>query len=257
MDTLPLKLILTPTLIGAASLAGRRWGSQVSGWLVGLPFTSGPVAYFVALDDGTAFATALSLGILAATFSEAVFCLGYVWFASRSRWQFSIVGSSLIFLCSTALLTYLPLSLAPIVFVAIASLLIAIRLIPKPLETAIQTLHLDWDIPARMIVATVFVLVLTSFATTLGGRLTGLLSPFPIYASVLTVFAHRQQGAPSAGRVLRGLLFGLFAFVGFFLVLATLLETTGIEISFIIAVSTALTIQAGTLWVLRRSRSPS
>jgi hypothetical protein len=31
MDTLLLKLIVTPVLIGAASLAGRRWGETVSG----------------------------------------------------------------------------------------------------------------------------------------------------------------------------------------------------------------------------------
>jgi len=31
-----LKLVLTPALIAAASLAGRRWGHAVSGWLVGL-----------------------------------------------------------------------------------------------------------------------------------------------------------------------------------------------------------------------------
>ncbi|HLI06681.1 MAG TPA: hypothetical protein VKV40_08945 [Ktedonobacteraceae bacterium] len=31
------KLLLTPLLIGLVSLAGRRWGPAVSGWIVGLP----------------------------------------------------------------------------------------------------------------------------------------------------------------------------------------------------------------------------
>jgi hypothetical protein len=43
METLLLKLIVAPLLIGAASLAGRRWGETVSGWFIGLPLTSGPV----------------------------------------------------------------------------------------------------------------------------------------------------------------------------------------------------------------------
>ena len=30
-------------LIATASLAGRRWGHAISGWLVGIPFTSGPI----------------------------------------------------------------------------------------------------------------------------------------------------------------------------------------------------------------------
>src|SRR5262249_23921725 len=41
MNTLLLKLIVTPVLIGAASLAGRRWGETLSGWFSGLPLDLG------------------------------------------------------------------------------------------------------------------------------------------------------------------------------------------------------------------------
>ena len=59
---LAYKLLLTPLLIGAVSLAGRRWGPSVSGWLVGLPLSSGPVVFFFALEQGNRFAsTAASL----------------------------------------------------------------------------------------------------------------------------------------------------------------------------------------------------
>src|SRR6266403_1907809 len=61
MDNLALKLVLTPALIGTATLAGRRWGQSVGGWLVGLPLTTGPVAFFIALDHGTAFAVAAAI----------------------------------------------------------------------------------------------------------------------------------------------------------------------------------------------------
>jgi hypothetical protein len=36
-QNLALKLLVTPLLIGGATLAGRRFGHQVGGWLVGLP----------------------------------------------------------------------------------------------------------------------------------------------------------------------------------------------------------------------------
>jgi hypothetical protein len=52
MDILVLKLILAPVIIGSASLAGRKWGPVVSGWIVGMPLTSGPVIFFVALSHG-------------------------------------------------------------------------------------------------------------------------------------------------------------------------------------------------------------
>src|SRR5207244_11689777 len=53
---LALKLVVTPLLIGAASLAGRRWGSAVGGWLSGTPLTSGSFVLFLALDHGPRFA---------------------------------------------------------------------------------------------------------------------------------------------------------------------------------------------------------
>ena len=61
MDT----LILNLALIRAASLAGRRWGESVSGWLPGLPLTSGPVCLFLALEQGPRIRAASTLGSLA------------------------------------------------------------------------------------------------------------------------------------------------------------------------------------------------
>jgi hypothetical protein len=52
--------------------------------------------------------------------------------------------------------------------------------------------------------------------------------------------------------VLRGLLLGLFAFAGFFFVLALLIEQSGLAPAFAAAVVTALALQAGALWAMRR-----
>ena len=59
-----LKLILTPLLLGGVTLAGRKFGPTVSGWLVGLPLTSGPVSFFLALEQGTKFAAHAAQGTL-------------------------------------------------------------------------------------------------------------------------------------------------------------------------------------------------
>jgi hypothetical protein len=52
--------------------------------------------------------------------------------------------------------------------------------------------------------------------------------------------------------VLRGLLLGLFAFAGFFAMLAGLLERVGVGLAFAAAVTTVLLIQATSLWLMRR-----
>jgi hypothetical protein len=255
MDTQVLKVVLTPVLVGTASLAGRYWGPAVSGWLVGLPFTSAPVVFFLALDHGVEFAAAVAVGTLAGTASQAAFCVAYGWLALRRGWPVALTAGIFTFFASTAVLQRLSLGFALLVAMVVASLAIALRTMPEGGAVAPSkgSVLPRWDLPARMVVATVFVLLLTSLARNLGPQLTGLLAPFPLYAAILTVFAHRLEGPGAAVQVLRGLLLGLFAFAGFFLVLALAIERTGIAVGFAAALAVTLALQAGSLWVLQRT----
>lgn len=258
MPTLALKLVLTPVLIAVASLAGRRWGPAISGWLVGIPFTSGPIALFLALAHGDAFAADAATGTLAGTLSQAAFCLAYAWLAVGLGWGWpaALLAGALAFFSTTAALQPLTLPLATLVAAAIVSLLLALRLMPAAAadtsKTATSVSPPRWDLPLRMVVATAFVLLLTALAPQLGPHLTGLLAPFPLYAAVLAVFAHQQHGPLPAARVLRGLLLGLFAFVAFFLTLAVALVPLGTGRAFAIAIVLALAVQGVSLWALQR-----
>src|SRR5205814_8550954 len=107
----------------------------------------------------------------------------------------------------------------------VSALVIALAAMPRQAVKRSERVALPWwDIPARMLVATVFVLALTSAAPALGSRLSGLLSPFPVYAAVLCVFAHRLQGAAAGIAGMRGPLLGLFGFAAVFAWLAFSLE---------------------------------
>jgi hypothetical protein len=243
-----LKLVLTPVLVGAASVAGRKWGAEVGGWLVGIPFTSGPIAFFLALDPGAHFASDAAAGILAGTACQVAFALAYAWIALRAGWTVCLAAATVAFLAIAAVLDVLRLNLAVTFTIALGSLLIALALMPRRrVARAGAGAPPWWDIPARMVVATIFVIALTSAAPALGAHLAGLLSPFPIYASVLTVFAHRLQGGDAAVGVLRGLVLGLFGFVAFFAAVALLLVPDGIAIAFSVALALALVVQAGSL----------
>jgi len=256
---LALKLIVTPALIGAVSLAGRRWGPGVSGWLVGLPFTSGPIAFFLALAQGQVFARAAATGSLTGALSQAAFCLAYAWLAARAAWPTALAAGALVFAAATAALQGLnvagvvpPGLLALGIGLALAG---ALWLMPRTAAAGPRATHLPaWDLPARMLLATAFVLVLTALAPAFGPQLTGLLAPFPVYASILAAFAHEQQGPGAAAGVLRGLLLGLFAFGSFFLVLAALIVPAGIAAAFAAAIVAGLAVQGITLWVMQRRR---
>lgn len=249
---LALKLVLTPVLVGAASLTGRRWGPALGGWLVGIPFTSAPIAFFLALDPGPSFAAAAAVGIIAGTASQACFCLAYSWVAQRQGWVASLLAATAAFAAATVLLDAVVLPVPGLYVVMVLVLVVALFFMPSDATRAAEDVRFPaWDIPARILVATAFVIALTSVAPLLGARLAGLLAPFPLYGSVLAAFAHRLEGAGSAVGVLRGLLLGLFAFASFFLVLALLLPA-GIAIAFVAAIAVGLVVQGTSLLAGRR-----
>jgi hypothetical protein len=254
MNLLVLKLILAPVIIGSASLAGRKWGPAVSGWIVGMPLTSGPVIFFVALANGKSFAATAALGVLSGGLSLVAYALTYSWLAVKFRWQVSIAGSLLVFSISTLLLQNFTFSLWVVFVLVCAALITGLWLMPRKDAEKGESKPGVWDIPARIFIGTSFILLLTGIAPYIGSRLTGLLTTIPLYVTILTVFAHRNQGAAAAAHVQRGLLYGMFAFTGFFLVLNLLLERVGLAASFGAAILTALVIQGLSLKTLLSRR---
>ena len=254
---LALKLILTPLFIGLASLAGRRWGPAVSGWLIGLPLTSAPVALFLALEQGTAFASGVAQGILMGQLSQVAFCVTYAWLSFRVGWSGSwLIGWGLFF-ALTAVFAQVSLPL-PLAFVGVVSFqLVALLLWPKQQGKVVKAIAPAWELVGRMVIATAFVLGLTGAASLLGPRLRGLLSPLPIFATIFAIFTHHFQGATVARQVLHGVVVSSFACAVFFLVVAGLLERWGIAATFSAALLAALVMQGCALWLLRRPTTNS
>lgn len=255
MDILILKLILSPIIIGSASLAGRKWGHAVSGWLIGLPMTSGPIIFFLALSHPISFVMTSALGTLSGGFPLVAFCLMYAWMSMRFRWPASTTVSLLAYFVLVIVMQGVPVSIVPLYLMDILAFLAGIRLMPK-----IDVVHVGdskpgrWDIPARIVIGTSFILLLTGSASLLGARLTGLLATIPLYTIILTVFAHRSQGVAGAVNVLRGLLFGLFAFASFFLALGFFLARVDVYMSFALSALSALLVQGCSLLVLRQKK---
>lgn len=131
MSILILKLVATPLLILAASLAGRRWGEAVSGWFVGLPLTSGPVCFFLALEEGPGFAAAAAAGCLAAAAAEAGFCLAYAIAARHAGWPAALAAGTIAFAAGAALFAAAMPPLPPLAAIVAAALGGALLLMPR------------------------------------------------------------------------------------------------------------------------------
>lgn len=168
---LALKLVITPVLILAASLASRRWGEAVGGWLIGLPLTSAPVAFFLAVEQGTGFAEQAAAGSLIGTAAQACFCVGYARTGERFGWPAAFAAGTLAFAAGAAVLQIVTLPLTLLALLAIGALVLSARLIPRAPVRRRPVAVPRWDIPARMAVATAIVVTLTTFAPALGPRL--------------------------------------------------------------------------------------
>jgi hypothetical protein len=247
-----LKLTLTPLLVGGASLAARRWGPAVGGWLVSLPLTSGPILFFLAVENGPAFAADVAVGTLLGLGAIVAYCLGYVAASSRGPW-IAIATASVAYaaagLVAAGLLAGLPFAL--LVVLVVAAIAGALRVIPPPGSTRNGAPHPAWDLPVRIVVGTGLVLGLTAIAPLLGPIFSGIVATFPVYVSVLAVFTQLRDGPRAATDVLRGLLTGLFGTAAFFVVLHVLLEPYGIAVAFTLAVAVTLAIATVALRVVR------
>ncbi len=249
---LALKLLLTPLMITFSTLIGRRWGPAVSGWLIGFPFTSGPVSFILATQFGAAFAAQAAVGTLGGELCVLAFCLMYSFAALRFRWPGSLLLGVIAYGLVAVLANALALQLLPAFLVVMAATLLVIHLIPRQSLAAEVHRPPAWDIPARMLIATSFVFVLTTVADWLGPQLSGVIAPFPIYGIVLATFAHLQQGAPAARQLLRGVALGSFAFSSFFLVTAALLPLLGLGWTYLIALLVTLLVNGAVLTLTRR-----
>ena len=252
MNILVLKLILAPIIIGSASLAGRRWGAAVSGWLVGLPLTSGPVAFFLAVSHDRVFAFDAIRGTLSGGFSLIAFSLTYAWVAKRFNWVVSILAGVLVFAGMTMLMQNIIIPFIPLFFCVVAIIFVGLWFMPKQESVTPGPTSGKWDIPARIVIGTSFILLITGIAPYIGARLTGLLTTIPLYISILTIFAHRHDGHTSANNVLHGLILGLFSFAGFYLVLGLLIKQTSLAVSFGAAIIATLIVQGASLLILQQ-----
>jgi len=243
MNVLLLKLFLVPSLIGLVTLAGRRWGPTVAGWLSAFPVVAGPILFFITLEQGAAFAARSAVGTLSAVLAIVVFGLGYAWAATRHGWLPSLVAGFACYALAVAGLQAWAPGLTGAAVAVVVALLVAPRLYPALPAPQAADPSAASDIPLRMAAGALLVLSVTHFAGTMGANLSGVFAMFPVMGSVLVAFSHRQAGPAFAIRLLRGMILGYYAFGTFCVVLALSLPTMPMLPAFLYALTAALLVQ--------------
>lgn len=240
---LALKLLLVPALLAVISLAGRRWGPNVAGWLAGFPSLTGPILFFLAIERGVDFTVSAALLSLAAVFPALAFGVSYAWACTRLHWLLSLACAFAAWTAAVLLLAQLPLQVWSSLGISLLALFIAPRLFPRAQSKWGSRALPAHELLLRMAAGAGMVLAVTAAAEGLGTTWTGLLAAFPVMSTVLAVFSHRANGPGFVVALLRAMIGGFYAYIAYCLCVATLLENWGIAVTFVVAVVVAVVVQ--------------
>jgi len=240
---LALKLTLAPGLVAIGTLAGRKWGPRVGGFVAGFPNTAGPDIFHITLQQGADFGAKTAHSALLGLIALAAFNPAYVWTALRAPIWASLAAGWAAFIAVMVLLKSWEPPLWLALLAAWAALNAARYSLPKLKEPARGPAATAWDMPLRMGAAISLVLALTGAAHLLGPAWSGLLTPFPVTSAVLAAFAHQQQGPGGAERMLKGILLALNAVALFMAILAFSLPSLGVARAFCLALGAGALMQ--------------
>jgi len=240
-----LKLTLAPVLIGLVSLAERKWGASISGLLVGLPLTAGPLLFFLTLEQGKSFSARTSTASMMGLVALAAFASVYARISQAHGWIPSLLVATGTYIATSALLLKLPsLSVGWAFPIACGALLLALLCFPRQLlftpEFKIST---GREISLRMVMAAAIVFLLTSLASLLGPVSSGLVSIFPVYTSILAVFNHMKSSVLALA-VLKGVVTGALGSAVFFVIVASAQGRLATGLCFGSATLAAIAVQA-------------
>jgi hypothetical protein len=242
------KIITAPLLILGLTLLVRRFGPIVGGLAMGIPLVTGPISVFTVLEHGADFARHAAVTNLVGQVSGCVFCFAYAHAAMRFRSWSSAASGIAAFLVATLVWSRVDWTLPYAITLLILGLGLLALAIPEKHAPAAPW----WDLPMRMVVASCFVLAITSLSGHLGAQLSGLLAPFPVFVLILAVFTHLHHGGAAAAKMMRGVILGSPAFGAFFVVVAVGLLRLPVAATYVCATLVSLLVSGCGYLLLRR-----
>lgn len=237
-----LRLALVPAAVWLASLAARRWGHRVSGYLGGLPLIGGPITLFLALDLGAAFAARSALFTLAVVLGQAAHLLAFAHAARRRRWVIALLAGWASFAAVAAVVMQVPLDAALAFALAAGGLAGAWRWLPKVHGSAPLPSIPAAELRLRLAAAFGLAGLILWSAPIFGPAVSGVLLSLPITGSIMPPFTLAFYGPDAVARLLRGFVVGLSGFAAFFLVVTLAVIPWGIGVAFLLAATAAMAV---------------
>ena len=200
-----LKVFLAPFFIWVISILQKRFGAKAGGFFIGLPLTTGPFLIIVALQEGGTFAKLAAHGVMVGQISLIIFAYTYAQFALRLNWLAAIISASLAVVTSGYICQLIPFNNWQVTLTLIVLWLLALKFWPKYEKPLDKPAPPQWELPLRLFLAALFIIVLTWLANELGTKLSGAISTYPVILTVLGSLTHRRYGPKYIVDTLHGL----------------------------------------------------
>jgi len=224
------RLLLAPLAVLAGTLAQRRFGHAISGLIVGLPLTSLPLLWLVALQHGTAFASSMTGALLVGSIAEAVVLWLYARLTMHVSPMLALGGTLAAFAFVAGAVNYLKLSAILAALITAAGFALALWLWPSNAgdTTSPSGRSRLW---LRLVLSAVFTLVIVD--------------ALPAMSLMMAFMTHQDHGAHASSTFLRGVTRGSYSYLVAMLVLAETLRSGNLLLAFASAMGAALVVQAG------------
>jgi len=243
-----LRLLIAPLIVLGVTLAQRRFGQSVGGLIVGLPLSTLPLLWLVAMQHGGAFATRMSATILAAGAAQVVVIWLYARLTSRMSPTRAIAMALGAFVLVTTPLVFVHYSVVLAVVLTVGAFSLAVQLWPR--DAAPSNESGRYRLGLRMVVAASVTMAIASAAGVVGPAMAGLLGALPVMSLMIGFMTHRELGAAASPRFLEGVNRGTMSYVLSILVLTICLRSTNdVAQSFALAILVAAVVQTMTHYI--------
>lgn len=251
-----LRLALVPGAVWLASLAARRWGHAVSGYLGGLPMIGGPITLYLAIDYGPQFAARSATFTLAAILGQAAHLLAFSHAGRGARWPLALAAGWGSFLAVALAVAWLSPAPVPALALAATGLAAAWLWLPHPRGTSPPPAIPRAELRLRLAAAFVLAAAILAAARAFGPVVSGVMLSMPVTGSIMPPFTLALYGPDALARLMRGFVVGLSGFAAFFFALAAGLASLGIVAGFAAAVAAALAAVFAVARLARRGARP-
>lgn len=240
---LALRIVIGPLGVLGGTVAQRRLGPAVAGLVIGLPLTSLPLLWLVALQHGAVFTGSMTNAILVGSIVEGLVLWCYAKMAARLSPVLALLGALAIFTGTVTLVGMFHFSAVVAGLLTTAGFALALRWWPETSPEEI-TANGRTRLVVRVVAATVFTIVIVTMAAKLGALLAGLVDALPMTTMLMAFMTHQEQGPDATSQFIRGVLRGSFSWVISTVVLAEVLETGHVLLAFGVSLLAALIVQA-------------